>query len=303
MIDFQRFDLSKKQEYDRYLQHCGERGCEYSFTNLNLWGRQKAAFVDGYLVLFSQFERRSVYPYPIGSGDIKPVLDAIIQDAAQRGIRCRISSMGEDDCRLLESLYPGRFQFYHDRDSYDYLYRIEDLAELAGRKYQKKRNHINRFRTNHINAQTLPLNEKTMDLAKKLVDIWFEQYTAWDPEGDNHLERIALCRAFSHYEELGMEGLVLVEDGEPLAMAMGSPLSADTFDIHFEKAREDADGAYAVINQAFARYLREKYPDLRYLNREDDLGLEGLRKAKLSYYPDHLVEKHWARLLEDDDED
>ena len=303
MIDFRRVCPQWGNALRPFLEQRSHHGCEYSLVNLYLWGRQEAAFLGESLLLFSQFGRNSVYPFPVIAGDPKPVLDAIIQDAAQRGIRCRISSMGEDDCRLLESLYPGRFQFYHDRDSYDYLYRIEDLAELAGRKYQKKRNHINRFRTNHINAQTLPLNEKTIDLAKKLVDIWFEQYTAWDPEGDNHLERIALCRAFSHYEELGMEGLVLVEDGEPLAMAMGSPLSADTFDIHFEKAREDADGAYAVINQAFARYLREKYPYLRYLNREDDLGLEGLRKAKLSYYPDHLVEKHWARLLEDDDED
>jgi len=82
-------------------------------------------------------------------------------------------------------------------------------------------------------------------------------------------------------------------------MTMGSALNADTFDIHFEKALDIADGAYAAINQGFAAYLREKYPHLRWLNREDDLGLEGLRKAKLSYYPDHMVEKHWACLLED----
>ena len=84
MIDFQRFDLTKKQEYDSYLMGAGERGCEYSFTNLNLWGRQRGAFLGGYLVLFSQFERRSVYPFPVGKGDIRPVLDAIIHDARAR---------------------------------------------------------------------------------------------------------------------------------------------------------------------------------------------------------------------------
>ena len=98
-----------------------------------------------------------------------------------------------------------------------------------------------------------------------------------------------------------MEGLVLVENNKVLAMTMGSPLSEDTFDVHFEKAAED--GAYAAINQAFASHLREKYPQLKYLNREDDLGLPGLRKAKLSYYPHHLVVKFWASLWEDDDED
>ena len=92
----------------------------------------------------------------------------------------------------------------------------------------------------------------------------------------------------------------MLRDGDSiLAFTMGRPLSNDTFDIHFEKARQDVDGAYTVINCEFARYLRKKYPSLQYLNREDDLGLEGLRKAKLSYYPHHLVEKCWACLLED----
>ena len=96
-----------------------------------------------------------------------------------------------------------------------------------------------------------------------------------------------------------MEGLVLLEKGRILAMTMGSPLSQRTFDVQFEKAVEGVDGAYTAINLEFARYLREKYPDLQWLNREDDLGLEGLRQAKLSYCPDRLVEKNWACLKED----
>ena len=90
----------------------------------------------------------------------------------------------------------------------------------------------------------------------------------------------------------------LAEDGSTL----GSRLSADTYDIHFEKAREDVDGAYPAINQQFAFHLREKHPELRFLDREEDMGLEGLRKSKLSYYPVRLNEKYWARLWEDDDE-
>ena len=84
---------------------------------------------------------------------------------------------------------------------------------------------------------------------------------------------------------------------------MGSRMAHNIFDIHFEKALEDADGAYPAINCEFARYLRLKHPDVQYLNREDDIGLEGLRKAKLSYYPDHMVEKHKALLMEDIYED
>jgi hypothetical protein len=125
---------------------------------------------------------------------------------------------------------------------------------------------------------------------------------ASDPHGDFQLEQIALERAFAFQNQLDIEGMVLMEDGEPLAFAIGSRLTADTFDIHFEKAREDVDGAYAAINQAFAGHLRQKFPELRWLNREDDLGIEGLRKAKLSYNPNRLVEKHWARLWETEDD-
>ena len=95
---------------------------------------------------------------------------------------------------------------------------------------------------------------------------------------------------------------MLMEQGKAIAFAMGSRLNEDTFDIHFEKALDHYDGAYPAINQGFATYLREKYPELKWLNREDDLGLEGLRKAKLSYCPDHLVEKYWARLWEEEDD-
>ena len=301
MIDFQKFDLSRQEEYHRYLRSGGERGCEYSLANLYLWGRQQGAFLNGWLVLFSQFEKRSVYPFPVGSGDVRPILDAIIQDAHERGILCRISGLNANQCMLLEELYPGRFRFYPDRDSCDYVYKIEDLAMLKGRKFQKKRNHLNKFKENHPDCHAEPITVENLDAVKEMVVNWYAARQAADPDADFHLEQRAFRRAFRSMEELGMEGLVLVEDGEIIAMTMGSRLSDSTFDVHFEKAL--SEDAYPAINQAFAAHLQGKYPDLRYLNREDDMGIPGLRKAKLSYNPDHLVVKFWARLWEDADED
>ncbi len=302
MIPFERLDLHKKEQYDAILMHCGERGCEYSFVNLFLWGRQKAAFIQDHLAFFSQFDRRSVYPFPVGKGDVQPVLDAIIHDAQTRGIPCYLTSMTKADCELLEQLYPGRFRFHGNRDGFDYVYAIDDLADLKGRKFQKKRNHANRFDEAHPDCRTLPLDEKTRAAAFCMLNRWYQNRLETDPHNDFHLEQLAIQRAFAFQQPLGLEGVVLVENGEVLAFAMGSFLNGDTFDIHFEKAREDVPGAYNAINREFARYLRTKYPDLRWLNREDDLGLEGLRKAKLSYNPDHMVEKYWARLWEDEDE-
>ena len=272
MIDFQPLTLEDRGRFEAYLLDGTERGCEYSFANLYLWGRQRAAEVAGHLVLFSQFSRRSIYPYPVGAGDKTPVL---------------------------EEKFPGQFRFHCDRDSYDYVYAIDDLADLKGRKYQKKRNHFNRFREAYPHYTLEPLGSAHIDEVKTLTDRWFAHKLEEDPQGDYHMERAAISKALKHYEELGMEGLVLRDGADVLAYTLGSPLSPDTFDIHFEKARPEAEGAYPVINCEFARYLREKYPHIQYLNREDDLGLEGLRKAKLSYYPHHLVEKCWACLLED----
>ncbi len=302
MIDFQKFDLQKKEQYLPYLHLGGHRGCEYSLANLNLWGRQRVAFVGDYLVLFSQFERRSVYPFPVGTGDIQPVLDAIIADAQERGILCRLSCLDAQCCMQLEELYPGKFRFHPDRDSCDYVYAIEDLATLKGRKYQKKRNHLNRFRELHPDCTLVPITAENLPQVAQMAEAWYEARQKAYPDMDFHLEKLAIRRAFSHMEALSLTGVVLQEGDHILAFAIGSFLTEDTFDIHFEKALEEVDGAYAAVNQGFAAYLQEAYPQLRYLNREDDLGIPGLRKAKLSYAPDHLTVKFWARLWEDDDE-
>ena len=298
MIPFEKLDLSRKAEYERILQHSGQRGCEYSFVNLYLWGRQKAAFLDGCLVLFSHFRGKSLYPFPVGSGDLGAVIDAVIHDARMRGIPCRFSGLTQSDRELLERLYPGRFHFHFNRDAYDYLYAIDDLADMKGRKFQKKRNHVNRFRENNPDWSVQPLTAENMEAAKQMVCQWFQ---GREDQRDYRLEKIALERAFSHYAELELEGLMLTAGGRVLGVTIGSRLNGDTFDIHFEKAQEDVDGAYPAIARAFAEYLREKYPQIRYLNREDDMGIEGLRKSKLSYHPVLLIEKSAALLQEEED--
>ena len=299
MIDFRPLTLADRERCEEYLMDGTEHGCEYSFANLYLWGRQLAAILEDQLVLFSQFNRRSVYPFPAGTGEKRPALDAIIADARERGIPCRITGLNQENIAWMESQYPGMFRFHCDRDSYDYVYDINDLADLKGRKYQKKRNHFNRFRDSFPYYTTEPLSAENVTAVTEMANQWYEDRLWEDPQGDYHMERAALNKALAHYRALGMDGLVLRDGEQILAFTLGSPLKEDTFDIHFEKARQDVDGAYAVINCEFARYLRSKYPSLLFLNREDDLGLEGLRKAKLSYYPHHLVEKCWACLLED----
>ena len=298
MISFSRLQLAQKAQYEDILFACGSRSCEYSFANLYLWGRQEAAFSPEGIAFFSHFYGKSVYPYPIGTGNRRAVLEAVLEDAKSRGIPCRITSMTQAETQELESWFPGRFLFRPDRDGFDYVYAIDDLADLKGRKFQKKRNHVHKFQASHPDCLSVPLEKENLPQAQEMVAQWFRQRLAEDPHGDYLLEQIALSRAFRHFEALGMEGLMLVENGQVLAVTLASRLSENTMDVHFEKAREDVDGAYAAVNCEFARYLRLKHPELAFLNREDDLGLPGLRQAKLSYQPHHMEEKYCAYLAE-----
>lgn len=303
MIEFHRISLADKAAYEQMLLSAPERGCEYSFANLFLWGRQEVAFIHGCVAFFSHFFGKTVYPYPIGSGDKKAVIEEILKDAKERGIPCRISGITNADREELEALFPGKFHIRANRDGFDYVYAIDTLADLRGKKMQKKRNHFNRFQAGHPNYQVLPLDCKTIGAAQHMVNDWYLKRVHDNPEGDYLLENIAMVRAFRNYDALHMEGIALMDGGEILAVTMGSRLNRNTFDIHFEKARGDVEGAYNAVNCEFARYLRLKYPDVQFLNREDDMGIEGLRKAKLSYHPDHMVEKHFAYLTEEIYED
>ena len=294
MIHFERLTIERKPEIDALLHRAAHRGCAFSFASLYLWGRQCVARVGEDLLLFSHFQGKTMYPYPVCPGSARDAIEVLIADSQERGIPLRLSGLNTQDVEDLERWYPGKFRFHCGRDGHEYVYAIDDLADLKGKKYQPKRNHINRFLSEYPDAVIRPLDESTLPDAKNLADRWYQRRTA---EEDAGMELVALNRAFANWQALGLEGLVLYVGDQVVAMAIGSFLGEDTVDVHFEKADLDYNGAYAVINRAFARHIREKYPQVKFLNREEDMGLEGLRKAKLSYYPHHMVEKCWAHLM------
>lgn len=303
MLEFQKLDMSQSDRYRAALAYAAHRGCSYSFANLFMWGRQLVTFVNEQLVIFSHYDGHSMYQFPIGPGDPRPALEAMRRDAAKRGIPFRLSGMTEPEKALLNQIWPDQFRFHCDRDNYDYVYAIDDLADLKGRKYQQKRNHTNRFYADHPDYTVVPLSPDNLPVCQALTDCWFARCKEEDPHADLHLEERALRRAYQFYEQLGLIGIALYAGGEMIAMTMASFLDETTLDVHFEKARADIPSAYAVINREFAQYVRAHYPQIAYLNREDDTGSEGLRKAKLSYHPHHMVEKCWAHLIEESDND
>ena len=298
MIPFKPFQPRDREKYAPYLALAEDRGCEYSFANLCIWGRQQGAILEDGLVFFSQFNQKTVYPFPLGANK-KALVERLMEDAKERGIAFRLTGLLAEDCRQLYTLFPGQFRFHNARSDYDYIYNVEDLALLKGKAYQSKRNFANRFQKNHPDCRTLPIGEDNLQAVEQMLEAWYESREEKDPQGDYHMEKAALRTALANMEALGLEGIALMEDNRALAITLGSRLTEDTFDVHFEKALDTEEGGYARINQAFAGYLMEKYPALRYLNREDDMGLDGLRKAKLSYHPVRLTEKYWACLKDE----
>ena len=279
----------------------GDMGCEYNFDNIYLWSRaypQKIARLGDRLLVQIQGKLGTCYLYPAGSGPLEPALDLLKQDAAAHGVPLTLVCVTAAQRQVLEDQCPGRFVWEEDRDGWDYLYDVNRLADLSGKKLHAKRNHIHRFDEQFPDWMFEPITPASIPECLDLERAWSARREETEPEaGEESLseETIAVIEALYHMEPLGLEGGLIRAGGTPVAFSLGSLTTPECFDVHFEKADGDIQGAYAVINREMARMVRQRHPQVKWLNREDDLGLEGLRKAKLSYYPDLLLEKFTAR--------
>ena len=300
MIPFQTPDVRDVTWVRPILESEGLALCNYSFPVLFCWK-------DAYGFQYAPLDRRLLirlnsslghsYLWPVGEGDPTPALEALSDSAHAEGHPLRLIGLTLYHKNWLEAAYPGRFHFAEARDGFDYLYDIHRLADLPGKKLHAKRNHINRFVENNPTWTYEEITPATLPECLEMDKEWYRR--SLQREGDAEErdlgdEGIALRTAMEHYEELGLEGGLIRVYGEVVAFTIGDRLSADTYDVHFEKAYGELQGAYAMINREFARWVRARHPEIRYLNREDDMGVEGLRKAKQSYYPDLMVEKHTA---------
>lgn len=298
MIEFKPVSIKDRDLYEKYHMAETEHGCDHTFTNLVMWGQQNISLLSEGIALFSHYMGQTFYPFPLGENKGE-IIREIILDAKERNIPCVFTDVAEADKKLLNELFPQRFRFTTNADTYDYVYDINDLADLGGRKYHAKRNHLNRFAEEYPAHRFEMISENNIEDVRKMLQRWYEEKLSDSPDSDFAEEQKAINTALDHFEELGLEGIMLLNNNDILAFSMGSRMSPDTFDIHFEKALADVNGGYAAINRGLALHIRDKYPDVKFLNREDDMGIEGLRKAKQSYRPHHMVKKYRAYLCDD----
>ena len=294
MLTFHPLTLRDQSIINRYAAQENSRSADFNFGNMFLWDsryRQLVSDYEGRLVMLCCAYEKPVFPFPVGAGELRPAIDAMQEYADAEGFPLDIRGLEQHHVAALEALYPGEFDFSEDRDFSDYLYSAESLLNLSGRRLHGKRNHIHRFTAEH-EWEFRPLDQTMFPACLSLLDAWETAAGEADSVADG--EPDAIARAFAHYEALGLLGGALFADGGLVAFTLGEKTSADTFDVHFEKARADIDGAYPMVNREFVRLVLERCPEICYVNREDDMGLENLRKSKQSYCPAFLLTKYSA---------
>ena len=237
------------------------------------------------------------FTFPFGAGDKKAVVDAIRESCRVSDTKCQFAMLSEEQVDMLQSFHPGEYLITYDRDNSDYVYSVEDLATLAGSRYQPKRNHVRRFKS-AAPWSFEPLTADNVGECEAILKAWMEEKAAegFTKMDDIRDEEKAIRLALADMERIGCFGGLLRREGRAVAFTIGERLT-DTMSVtHFEKVLVEVEGAYQAINQEFAKWLLEK--GFKFVNREEDTGLPNLRKAKMSYHPCRLVRKYAACISE-----
>ncbi len=294
MIDFHTPTIADKDWINRKIEETGCPSCEYTFGNIFAYSAkmdlQVAEFANC-LVTRCIYGENLMYCYPMGNGDKKAAVEAIIRDSENFSSDFVLFGLTSEFADELETLFPDRFKIIFDRDGSDYIYNSADLINLIGKKYQPKRNHISFFKKNY-NWTYEKITADNISECIAMNEKWIEE--SLNERKDELYEELEIIRlVFKNYDALDFVGGLIRIDGEVIAYTMGERMNEDTFCVHFEKAFSKYRGAYPMINREFCERELSSY---RYIDREDDLGVDNLRKAKLSYYPEIIREEYEAKL-------
>lgn len=293
-IDWREIVMEDREILEPYYEYEQSKCCEISFANNLLWAPfydMEYAIVKDMLVFITRVDGYAIC-FPLAKDDasaanLKEVIQIMEEYFRENNQEFKMRLVTEEKFARLEEVFPGKFEINYNRDIADYVYETEKMISLAGKKLHGKRNHINKFKENHPNWSYEPLSIENREECLAMAEVWREINLCGD-RGDKHNEFCVTRRAVSEFDSLGLTGGVLRDGERIVAFTLGEALNDEMFVVHIEKAFADVQGAYPMINQQFLTHVASGY---RYVNREEDTGAEGLRKAKLSYYPAFLQEK------------
>ena len=300
LIIFKDIDIDAKDKLQPYFDMVDYEACEYCFATLYMWQHlYKTGYYigDGFAVLIGEYEGDTFSILPLCSKDKLPqVIDFVLNYFESIESKLYFRGITQEIVDDLKEYYPGRFEYIEERDLFDYVYDAESMRTLAGRKNQKKRNHINYFLKEYEGRFEYKLLDKDnfdecLDLVKQWADNK-EENNEYDEGMDDEL--IGIKKIFNNYDVLRSNVKIggIYVDGKLEAFTIGELLNPNMALIHIEKANPNIRGLYPFINQQF---LVNEFSDVEFVNREEDLGIPGLRKAKLSYHPIRFVEKYTVK--------
>ncbi|MDR0947404.1 MAG: DUF2156 domain-containing protein [Ruminococcus sp.] len=289
MLEFRTIKLNDRERINEILRMSDFRGCEYTFANNMAWRRKSHSKICIYkdFYICGACEPEIVFCFPAGKGDYKGIFDELKKFSESHNQTLKISGVLDSQLHIFEESYPGMFDVKSFDADYDYIYNAEQFRSFSGKKFHSKRNHIAQFEKRY-SYQLTEITENDFD---DCIEFATNCYNDADGYMDNSavFEQYAINTFFYHFDKLGLKGAVLRVDGETVAFSIGERINSDTFGVHIEKANTAYHGAYTVIANGFAKLSAE---DFKYINREEDLGIEGLRKSKKSYYPEKLLKKN-----------
>jgi uncharacterized protein len=290
---FKDLILEDKSLFHQIFTQLPPQISEFTFTNLFIWRlcyQIKISRLQNFLCLLSARGEGSFFFPPIGEGDVIKCCQSLLHYLEGKGMTPKIARVPETVVKQIDWKTSG-MRAELDLNQCDYVYLTQDLIELKGRKYHRKRNHIKQFQEKY-SYQYIHLTPEWIPQCLQLEAEWCDLRHCEAIPGLLN-ESLATKEAFTHFEELGVQGGAILINGKVEAFTLGDPLNSETVVIHIEKANPAYEGLYPTINQAF---LEHQWSGYTYVNREQDLGEEGLRKAKESYFPHHMVNKYTIAL-------
>lgn len=295
MLNFITPQLNDRQWVQDIVAGTQERGSDLAFGNLYLLRNKydtKICRHEDFLIRKYNGLWRVGFTFPVGTGKVEDALHELEKYTAEKQEPMNFCMLTEAQKGLLEEIYPNRFTFSCNDGDTDYVYLSQDLANLAGRSYHKKKNHVLKFMRTYENVELRTITEENKEDAWTVEERWHHAHQE-QANYSQMSERNAIWEALQNMEALGLMGAILYVEGQPAGMTIASHINRDTCDIHFEKVNDEyaVSGGYSVINQLYAGQLT----DYEWINREEDIGIEGLRKAKLSYHPKLFIKKYSAR--------
>lgn len=273
----------------------GTMASDASFANIyllrNKYSTKISRYKDFIIRKYSGKGARCGYTFPLGKGDVAKALAEIEKDAKECGERLQFAFVTEEQKEVLENAMPARFCYSSDAGDSDYIYLRSELASLSGKAFHKKKNHFSKFVRTYPDYKYYEIGACNIYDAQKVADAWYYEHLQ-DDDASQLAEYKAIKEALDNFEELGLIGGIIYVNDSPCAMTIASKINENTVDVHFEKAVGEyaLNGGYAAINKLFS----EKLDGVTWLNREEDIGIEGLRKAKLSYRPKIMLKKYSA---------